>query len=157
MNTEERIAAVLAQHNTWNVRIMKGLMVCAGPICDWSAKPVRGVSSADLFRQHQADMIAAATPLPEPAPPAHREDLTMFAALIARLGGEVTITHDEATRLVGVSVVRYDDPETLGYRFGLTVPDFGQPSPDPTHQCESWMIRRGDTGTRYCASCGADQ
>ena len=162
MNTEERVAAVLTQHHTWNVRIMKGLMVCAGPICDWSAKPVKGVSSADLFRMHQADMIAAAMPLLEPpAQWASRDDLTVFAALLAKLGGEAVVTWAEADRVTGVHVTRWDEPAHMRYRFTLDAPELADATPaalsGKTHECETWMVRRGDTGTRYCASCGADQ
>jgi len=194
-------------------------MGCKGPICDWTRPMGLLDPCGPAFVEHQADMIAAAMPLPEPAPPAHREDLTVFAALIARLGGETTVSWAEAKRLQGVTVTRWDEPEHMRYRFTLGAPEFETPAdlhigvgpgrislkmPDgtyksvdeiraeaaaqqplkvedyiqhlpaddeeaerraaamndaaaPAHECETWMIRRGDTGGRYCASCGKDQ
>lgn len=167
--TQDLIDATLAQHHTWDVRIMKGLMVCKG--CTWSRKPRRGESNTGAFREHQADMIAQvlaeAPPAPE-APGGHREDLTVFAALIARLGGDVVITWQEARRLTGVAVTRWDEPEMKRYRFTLNsptdIPDtpaelaalHPQKAADP-HQCESWQIRRNADGDRYCAACGVTQ
>jgi hypothetical protein len=164
MNTEALIAATLGQHHTWDVKIMKGLMVCKG--CDWSRKPVRGESNTAAFREHQADMIAAVLaeqPKPAAGPWGSRDDLTVFAALLAKLGGEATVTFAEATRVTGVHVTRWDEPDQ--YRFTLDVPELADltpgllalPGADPAHQCETWMIRRNIDGGRYCAACGATQ
>lgn len=156
----DKIDAVLAQHPTWGFRILKGEVTCTGPICEWAAKPTLKQPAADVFRQHQADMIAAA--MPEPAPWGTRDDLTVFAALLAKLGGETTVTMAEADRVTGVHVTRWDEPHLQQYRFTLDVPEFRDMpvkaiTTDPTHTCESFMIRRNIDGGRYCAACGATQ
>jgi hypothetical protein len=181
MNTERIIFETLTSHHTWDVKIMKGLMVCAGPGCDWSRKPLRGESNTAAFREHQADMIAAVLaeqPKPAAGPWGARDDLTVFAALLAKLGGEATVTFAEATRVTGVHVTRWDEPDQ--YRFTLDAPEFRDLTParvsleslvekhangtaktlaeiiaEDAHQCETWMIRRNIDGGRYCAACGA--
>ncbi|QDK01951.1 hypothetical protein SEA_VIBAKI_71 [Arthrobacter phage Vibaki] len=120
--TKELIAETLAAHHTWDVKIMKGLMVCAGKGCDWSRKPVKGASNTEAFRQHQADMVAAVL-AEQPAPWASRDDLTVFAALLAKLGGEATVTIAEARNVTGVHVTRWDEPEHMRYRFTLDAPE----------------------------------
>jgi len=207
MNTAPLIAATLAAHQNWGFRILKGEVSCAGPGCDWAVKASLQQSGADLFRDHQAEQIAAvlAEQPEQPAQWGPRDDLTVFAALVARLGGDVTVTWAEADRLRGVHVTRWDEPAHMRYRFTLGAPEFdtpadlgvgpgrialqmpdgsyksadeiraeaatmtdavveyelGDPEPKlripPAHECETWMIRRGDTGGRYCASCGKDQ
>ncbi|WNN96019.1 hypothetical protein SEA_HIRKO_69 [Arthrobacter phage Hirko] len=129
--TKELIDATLAQHHTWGVKITKNLMTCKG--CDWTRKPVPGESNPEAFRRHQAEQVAAVlaeqpAEQPAPAPPAARDDLTVFAALIARLGGETTVSWEEARRLSGVTVTRWDEPAHMRYRFTLGAPEFETPA-----------------------------
>jgi hypothetical protein len=44
--------------------------------------------------------------------------------------------------------------EWVGY--GEIVPE-PQQTLTPAHQCESWQIRRGADGRKYCAACGVPQ
>lgn len=124
--TKELIDATLAQHGTWHVRLFKGTLTCKG--CDWSKKIVRDEPPLEVFREHQAEQIAAALAeqpqLARPAPWESRDDLTVFAALLAKLGGEATVTFTEAQNVAGVHVTRWDEPEHMRYRFTLDSPEF---------------------------------
>jgi hypothetical protein len=182
VNQTAIIAETLTQHHDWQWSIRKKQMSCAG--CDWS-RPMNYAEPCDpAFRQHQAEQVAAAL-AQQPVKHDPREDLTMFAALLARLGGDVRVTWAEARRLRGVTVTRWDEPEYMRHRFTLGAAEFNTPAdlgvgpgkvalrmPDgsyksvdeirnevaaPAHQCESWQIRRNDLGDRYCAACGAKQ
>jgi len=161
MNTEERIAAVLAQHQGWTWSIRRQEMGCKGPICDWT-RPIGLLDPCGpAFVEHQADMIAAAMPLPEPAPTGHREDLTVFAALIARLGGETTVSWAEAARLQGVTVTRWDEPEHMRYRFTLGAPEFDSPADlgvtdpaDPQPTVAELHARRAHPAYEYATTEG---
>jgi hypothetical protein len=130
MNTEERIAAVLAQHTGWTWSIRRQEMGCKGPICDWTRPMGILDPCGPAFIEHQAEMIAAAMPLPEPdpAPWGSRDDLTVFAALLAKLGGEATVSWAEAERVTGVHVTRWDEPARMRYRFTLGAPEFNVPA-----------------------------
>lgn len=87
------------------------------------------------YVEHQAEMIAAALPLPEPDPGpwASRDDLTVFAALLARLGGEAVVTWAEAQRVTGVHVTRWDEPANMRYRFTLDAPETPDTPADIVH------------------------
>ncbi|QPK40208.1 hypothetical protein SEA_JINKIES_77 [Arthrobacter phage Jinkies] len=93
----------------------------------------------------------------------------LIAILIEKLGGEVTITHEDFYRADELEVTRWDEPAKLSYRLtaarppvtldGEIVPDEPkaiEPKQLPTaHQCEDWMLVFPIDSAPYCAGCGS--
>jgi len=89
------------------------------------------------------------------------------AALVARLGGDVLITDEEAARAPKFSLKR--DPKTATVRIWVEAETLvGEivTAPEPQsimprmigHECEAWQIIVDHDGRRrYCSACGVDQ
>jgi hypothetical protein len=83
------------------------------------------------------------------------------AALVARLGGDVLITDEEAAR-AGDLVVKHDRARAQTRILLKPVEIVGeivtagqQSIEPPKHQCESWQMIVDHPGRRrYCAACG---
>jgi hypothetical protein len=90
----------------------------------------------------------------------------LIAILIEKLGGKVTITHEDFARADELEITRWDRPDTLDYKLTAERPPeilvgeivTAEPQsiePPKGHHHESWQLRRTNRGALYCAACGA--